>query len=105
MTENLKSKIQCVWDNNLLFSIDDTISKFISIEGYTPCFPIDPDGKEEPRWGKYGNNNLYQYIDIPRGLTIEVVIKAIVNDIKSIYNWYKPNALPNTGFQSLPKSM
>ena len=102
MTENLKSKIQCVWDNNLLYSIDDTISKFISIEGYTPCFPIDPDGKEEPRWGKYGNNNLYQYIDIPRGLTLEVVIKAIVDDIKSIYNWYKPNALPNTGFQSLP---
>jgi hypothetical protein len=88
MTQNLERHIKRVWDDNRLSNIDDTISNFISIGGSKPLFPIDTFGKEEPRWGKYGDNNLYQYVDIPQGKTIEDVINAIVKDIEDINKWY-----------------
>lgn len=100
MKNNLGSII--VWDDNKLRSIDDSLSCFISIKESDPHFPFKI---KEPQWGKYGDNNLYQYIDIPHGITIGEVINAIAIDIDSIFKWYKPNAFPTSGFQSLPVSM
>ena len=62
--------------------IKDTLGSYISIPASTPSFPW-----EQPSWGRYGNDNIYQYVEIPEKATIEDVIKAIVCDIKNIMNW------------------
>ena len=100
MKQQLGSRI--VWDDNLLLNKNGTISKFISINSSKPTFPSNITTYN---WGKYGNNNLYQYIDIPHDKTIEDVINGIADDINRIFTWYKPNAVPTSGSQSFPGSM
>ena len=103
MIDNLENIISKVWQHDRLKDINnnDSLSGFISVGKSKPHFPFKIT---EPQWGKYGDNNLYQYIDIPHGITIGEVIKAISIDIDSIFKWYKSNAFPTSGFQSLPES-
>jgi len=89
MIDNLGKNLTNVWlPPCKLKSINDSLSNFISIGGSKPLFPLNTLENEELRWGKYGDNNIYQYTDIPDNTTIEQVIDAIVEDINSIYKWY-----------------
>ncbi len=67
---------------NCLNPISETLGRYISIDNSKPNFPWG-----QPSWGRYGNDNIYQYVEIPEKATIEDVIKAIVCDIKNIMNW------------------
>ena len=49
--------------------------KYISINGSKPSFPWG-----EPSWGRYGNDNIYQFVKIPQTATIKDVIDKIVED-------------------------
>lgn len=71
------------WEDNLKEK-QDTLAQYISINKSTPTFPW----KTDANWGKYGDNLIYQYVEIPPSATIQAVIDAIVNDIKKIKGWF-----------------
>lgn len=85
MISGLGKIINDVWKDSQWLDIKDPLSHYISITDLEPHFPF---GIKADRWGKYGDNNLYQYIDIPQDKTIDEVIKAMVDDIDCIYKWY-----------------
>ena len=88
MIAALGNKIKKVWMRNQLSAIDSSLSNFISIKkSDKKSDPVFPFEIKEPKWGKYGDNNLYQYIDIPQDKTIDEVINAMVDDIVSINKW------------------
>ena len=88
MIAALGNKIKKVWMRNQLSVIDSSLSNFISIKkSDKKSDPVFPFEIKEPKWGKYGDNNLYQYIDIPQDKTIDEVINAMVDDIVSINKW------------------
>ena len=70
---------------NCLNPISETLGSYISIDSSKPNFPWE----EQLFWGRYGNDNIYQFVVIPETATILDVINAIVCDIKNIRNWYK----------------
>ena len=86
MIKSLSGTISHMWKQNLPYSIDQTLADYISIDGSIPNFPFNP---KEYGWGKYGDNCVYQYVDIPFDATVDVVINAIAEDIDKIKNWYK----------------
>ena len=86
MKNELGNKISNVWDNMQLNGIDQTLNQYISVNKSTPLFKWR---NTEPEWGKYGENNLYQYIVIPHKATVQNVIEAIVEDITKINTWFK----------------
>ena len=64
------------------------IDDYISYEKNTPVFQHLSSSKN-PEWGKYSNNLIYQYVEIPPDATIQDVITAMVNDIVEISKWFK----------------
>lgn len=66
--------------------IKDTLANYISIGGSTPKFYWPADTS----WGKYGENLIYQYVEIPPTATIQDVIDAMANDIEKIKGWFSP---------------
>ena len=72
------------WEDNLKEK-QDTLAQYISIDKIKPTFPWETDAN----WGKYGDNLIYQYVEIPTLATIQAVIDAIVKDIKKITEWFK----------------
>ena len=86
MIKDLKKKISRFWMSNQP-DINNSLSNFISIENSIPIFRLSTNN--EFSWGKYGDNNIYQYIDIPHDKTINEVIEAMVDDIESIQGWFK----------------
>ena len=66
--------------------IKDTLANYISIDGSTPKFHWLVDTS----WGKYGENLIYQYVEIPPTATIQDVIDAMAKDIKKIKGWFSP---------------
>ena len=66
---------------NCLKTIKDTLGSYISIQDSTPSFPWI---EKQPSWGRYGNDNIYQYVIIPPNTNIQDVINAIVKDIEKI---------------------
>lgn len=65
---------------------EDTLANYISIGETTPEFPWSVDTS----WGKYGENLIYQYVEIPPTATIQDVIDAMANDIEKIKGWFSP---------------
>ena len=80
--------LEKVWDDNLR-SIQGTIDKYISIEksNNSPDKILGINLSEGYR--KYGENLIYQYVDIPSKATVQDVIDAIVEDIIKIKRWFK----------------
>ena len=80
--------LEKVWDDNLR-SIQGTIDKYISIEksNNSPDKILGINLSEGYR--KYGENLIYQYVDIPSKATVQDVIDAIVEDIIRIKRWFK----------------
>ena len=72
------------WEGNLKEK-QDTLAQYISINRSTPTFPWETDAN----WGKYGDNLIYQYVEIPPSATIQEVIDAIVKDIQKIIDWFR----------------
>ncbi len=66
--------------------IKDKLANYISIDRSTPEFPWRVDTS----WGKYGENLIYQYVEIPPEATIQEVINAMANDIETIKGWFSP---------------
>ena len=85
MKNELGNKVSNVWDNKKLKGINQTLNQYISVNKSSPLF----EWNTEPEWGKYGENNLYQYIVIPHKATVQNVINAIVEDITKINTWFK----------------
>lgn len=56
------------------------LDNYISINNSSPDFPLG----ETPSWGRYGSDNIYQFVEIPQNATIQDVIKAMVDDINKI---------------------
>lgn len=73
-------------------SIEQSLGNYISINGQPPSFfNLTP---EKGRYGQYGKNNIYQYVDIPENATVNAVINGMVNDIEAIYKWAS-NVIPS----------
>jgi len=90
MKKSVKNDVlEGIWEKNDYTKnkpIKDTLANYISIGGSTPKFPWRVDTS----WGKYGENLIYQYVEIPPKATIQDVIDAMANDIKTIKGWFSP---------------
>lgn len=76
-----------IWEENDYtngINIENTLANYISIGGSKPTLL----GIYSDKWGKYGQNLIYQYVEIPHNATIQDIIKAMVNDIKIIKGWF-----------------
>lgn len=84
-TEVLKT----VWKEQkcLKKDISNSIGQYISISGSAAKFPIDGQAiGSNPN--KYGENLIYQWVEIPEDKSIIDVIDAIINDVYSIKGWF-----------------
>ena len=90
MKKSVKNDVlEGIWEKNDYTKnkpIKDTLANYISIGETTPEFPWSVDTS----WGKYGENLIYQYVEIPPTATIQDVIDAMANDIKKIKGWFSP---------------
>ena len=83
--------LEPVWKDQtcLIQDLSKSINQYISISGSTAKFPIDGQAKgSNPSFGKYGENLIYQWVEIPEGKSINNVINAIINDVCSIKGWF-----------------
>jgi hypothetical protein len=85
MINNVGTVVEKIW-NRSRPAIQDSLGQYISINHSNPTFPW---ASQQVNWGKYGDNNIYQYVDIPYVSYVNDVIKAIVADIKMIDGWIK----------------
>lgn len=84
-----EEKLRSIWKKNDFTKeiiIEDTLANYISIGESKPKLL----GSVSDNWGKYGENLIYQYVEIPPTATIQDVIDAMANDIEKIKGWFSP---------------
>lgn len=83
--------LETVWKDQkcLIQGISSSIGQYISISDSAANFPIDGQAiGSNPSFGKYGENLIYQWVEIPKDKSINDVINAIINDVRSIKGWF-----------------
>ena len=83
--------LETVWKEQkcLIKDIYNSIGQYISISGSAANFPIVGQAiGSNPNFGKYGENLIYQWVEIPEDKSINDVINAIINDVYSIKGWF-----------------
>ena len=81
-------ELNSAWEQNLKPQ-QGTIDKYISLPNRNNCTDKVFGNNLNKEYGKYGDNLIYQYVEIPSRATIQDVINAIVEDIKKITKWFK----------------
>jgi hypothetical protein len=79
--------LNSAWEDNLKPQ-QGTIDKYISLPNSNDTDTV-LEIKLNNKFGKYGENLIYQYAEIPPTATVQNVIDAIVNDINKITEWFK----------------
>ncbi len=85
-----------VWKHDAILKsipLEDELGRYISINGSSPVFKWK-NGFDN-KFKKYGNNLIYQSVEIPQTAKICDVIEAVLDDVKRIDCWYRKKHIQN----------